>query len=341
MPLGSHVPAVSVVLPFRNPGATLVRAIESIRVQDFVDWELILVDNASTDRSLERSAAAAADDRIRVVTEPRAGIVPALKTGLAAARAPLIARMDADDVAAPERLGEQTRFLRSHPEVGLCATRVRFAGDRAVARGYALYVDWTNDLLTHSDIALNRFVESPIAHPSVCFRTACVERFGGYRDGPFPEDYELWLRWLEAGVRMEKLPDFLLEWHDPPSRISRSDPRYASEAFFAVKSPYLARFVVARQGSRPLWQWGAGRETRRRTRCFVEAGMTVAAYVDVDPKRIGQSIAGIPVYAPEAIPTAGEVYVIACVAVRGARERIRRLLAGRGYEEGTDFVCAG
>ena len=103
---------------------------------------------------------------------------------------------------------------------------------------------WTNGLLTHEEIALARFVESPLAHPSVMFRRSLVERWGGYAEGAFPEDYELWLRWLDAGVRMEKLADPLLIWNDSPTRLSRRDPRYAAEAFYRVKARYLARWLA-------------------------------------------------------------------------------------------------
>ena len=83
----------------------------------------------------------------------------------------------------------QRRHLDARPEIGLVASRVRFGGDPDRAAGYARYVGWTNRLLTHEQISLARFVESPLAHPSVMFRRTLVERWGGYADGDFPEDY--------------------------------------------------------------------------------------------------------------------------------------------------------
>ncbi|MCK5803596.1 MAG: glycosyltransferase family 2 protein, partial [Lentisphaeria bacterium] len=201
-------PSISVLLPVYDGTATLQRAIQSIREQTLADWELIVVNDGSTDGTAKMLADCAAEDiRIRVFTHTRnRGIVSALLTGLEQARAPYIARMDADDLCAPERLEQQRDFLDAHPDIGLVGCRVRFGGDRATHAGYAAYVDWTNTLLEPEEIALNRFVESPFAHPSVAFRRELPECFGSYRDGDFPEDYELWLRWLDAGVRMAKLP---------------------------------------------------------------------------------------------------------------------------------------
>src|SRR6185436_16591977 len=113
-------------------------------------------------------------------------------------------------------------FLRTSENrpIGLVGCLVEFGGDRSASEGYALHVDWINALTTPDEIALNRFVESPLAHPSVMFRRELVEKHGGYRAGDFPEDYELWLRWMEAGARMGKVPRVLLTWQDGPGRLS-------------------------------------------------------------------------------------------------------------------------
>jgi glycosyltransferase involved in cell wall biosynthesis len=227
-------PLVSVILPVRDAVATLARAVESVRGQTLPAWELLAVDDGSTDGSTELLHAHAREDgRVRVIGGGRRGLVAALNQGLAAARGRLVARLDADDEAHPERLAEQVALLNARPDVGLAGCLLDFGGDRAVNAGYALHVDWLNSLMTPEQIALNRFVESPLAHPSVMFRRELVARHGGYRDGDFPEDYELWLRWLDAGVRMAKVPRVLLTWHDPPWRLSRTDARYDPEKFSA------------------------------------------------------------------------------------------------------------
>jgi hypothetical protein len=273
-----------------------------------------------------------------VVRRERRGLVAALEAGLAAATGDLVARLDADDVCAPERLARQRAYLESYPEVGLVASRVTFGG---AAAGYARYVDWTNDLLTHEAIALARFVESPLVHPSVMFRRGLLERWGGYRDGAFPEDYELWLRWLEAGVRMEKLAEPLLFWNDSPARLSRRDPRYDPEAFYRVKAGFLARWLATHNPFHPsIVLWGAGRVTRRRARSLLEQGIRVEAFVDIDPCKVGRAVDGRPVVSPEALPPAGRAFVVSYVGGAGAREHIEAYLRACGRRPGADYILA-
>lgn len=340
----SAVPAVSVVLPVRDGAATLARAIASVRAQTWADWELLVVDDGSRDATPEvLNRLARAEPRLRVLAPGRVGLVAALNAGLAAARGEFIARLDADDEAHPERLAAQVEWLRRQPDLGLVGCRVGFGGDAAASRGYALHVAWLNGIITPEEHARSRFIESPLAHPSVLFRRELVARHGGYREGDFPEDYELWLRWLEAGVRMAKVPRELLTWHDAPGRLSRTDPRYDPDAFFRVKAGPVAREVGRLPGppGREVWIWGAGRPTRRRAAPLGAQGLKIAGYVDVDPRKTGRAVAGVPVIAPAALPPPGTRIVLAYVATRGARELIRGELERRGYAEGRDFLlCA-
>jgi glycosyltransferase involved in cell wall biosynthesis len=266
-------PSVSILLPVFNSAATVRRAVMSISAQTLADWELVAIDDGSTDGTRAELLAFARDDpRIRVLTREHAGLVAALNAGLEAARGDFIARMDADDEAHPERLAEQVALLRARPDLGLASCLVEFGGDRIAHAGYALHVDWINEIVTPEQVALHRFIESPLAHPSVLFRRELVARHGGYREGGFPEDYELWLRWIDAGVKMAKVPRVLLRWNDRPHRLSRIDARYSPEAFFELKAKWIARELIRRgltgpaeeANAREIWVWGAGRPTRKR-----------------------------------------------------------------------------
>jgi len=337
-----HPPRVSVVLPVRNAAPFLPAALESIRAQTLREWELIAIDNGSTDASAEiLRDAARSDPRIRFLREARPGIVHALNLGLAAASSPLVARMDADDISHPDRLRLQAGCLEREPDLGLVGCRVEFGGDHEAAAGYAAHVAWLNDILTHRDIELARFIESPIAHPSVMFRRDLVSIHGGYRDGDFPEDYELWLRWLDAGVRMRKLPETLLRWNDPPGRLSRVAPRYSAEAFHRIKAPYLARWYGREvDPGRRLVIWGAGRLTRRRAEWIARHGLSIRAWIDVDPRKQGRSHLGAPVWTPDFAAGQPDLFIIGYVGTRGAREAQRAFLTGHGRVEGRDFIFA-
>lgn len=333
-------PLVSVLLPVRNGAATLLAAVASIRAQTLADWELLVIDDGSTDHSAELAAGVAdGDPRVRIHRHPALGLVAALNHGLDLARAPCIARMDSDDIAHPERLAAQLDLLAARSEIDVVSCLVEYGGDAVVNRGYAEHVRWLNSVLTPEAMALARFIESPLAHPSVVFRRELPGRHGGYRDGPFPEDYELWLRWFHAGVRFAKVERPLLTWNDPPHRLSRTDPRYAHEAFYATKCEWLARHLAhTLSPERPVWLWGAGRITRLRFHALESAFRPFAGFIDIDSKKIGGSILGRPVISADNIPS--DAFVLVGVGNRGARADIVAQLRATGRREGGDFLFA-
>ena len=240
-------PSISVLVPVWNGvadgGGRLRAAFGSLFAQcgteqaPLPSLEILAVDDGSDDGTpAVLDELARADSRLRIVRVPHGGIARALNAGLDAARGDLIARMDADDVAHPQRLARQAAHLRQQPELDVSASRVRFGGDARTAYGFAHYVDWQNSLCSHEEMARNRFRDTPVCHPSAMFRRSAAVRFGGYADGDFAEDWELWLRWFHAGARMEKLPEELLVWNDPPGRLTRTDARYADAANDALRA---------------------------------------------------------------------------------------------------------
>jgi glycosyltransferase involved in cell wall biosynthesis len=332
---------VSIVLPVFNAATTLPACVNSILAQTLNDWELIAVDDGSTDGSTEAlKELQRCDERIRVLSPGRIGLVAAINLGHAAATTELIARMDADDIMHPDRLRKQSAYLKSHSGIAVLATRVRLFPDEAVEAGYREYVRWQNECLTPEQIAGNIYVESPLANPSVMWRRSVFERFGPYRNGAFPEDYEFWLRLHAAGIRMAKLPEILLDWRESPNRATRNDPRFSRDAFNHIRAEYLARDERLRSG-RDIVVWGAGRVTRQRVRLIEERGVTISAYVDIDPRKIGGSIDRAAVHAPEWLQQPVKPFVLVYVTNHGARDQIRRKLEQMEYRIADDFLCVG
>ncbi|MHC1788735.1 glycosyltransferase family 2 protein [Solidesulfovibrio sp.] len=335
---------ISVVLPARNAAASLPAALESLAGQTLADFEVLAVDDGSDDRGATSAVLAAfarRDARFRHIVRPHGGIVAALTAGIAAARGRYIARMDADDVCRPRRLELQARRLDARPDLGLVSCRVAFGGNARAARGYLAHIDWCNGLTSPADIRCGIFRESPLPHPSVMFRRELPARHGGYRQGDFPEDYELWLRWLEAGVVMEKLPETLLDWHDPPGRLSRVDPRYDPGAFFRIKAGYLAAHLARINPFHPhVVVAGAGRITRRRAECLLPHGIVIDAWLDIDPDKVGKTVAGRPVLHLHDVPGPETCFVLPYVASRGATEDIAAVLEARGFALGRHYLPA-
>ncbi len=300
------------------------------------------MDDGSRDRSARLVASAARRDaRIRLLSNPGRGLVSALNHGLHACRAELVARMDADDLMLPERLSAHLDHFARNPGISLSACRAEIFPEETLHAGFREYMRWQNGCLTHEQIARDLYIESPFAHPAVAFRRRAVLDAGGYREGPFPEDYELWLRLFHAGHRMEKMPRTLLRWRDHPARLSRTDPRCARRAFDRLRAEYLARDprLLARRDNFVIW--GAGRKTRRRADHLLERGFRPRAWIDIDPRKIGNRVDGVPVVGAEWLSEQGRPLVLVYVTNHGAREEILEELEGMGYRAGLDCLAVG
>lgn len=337
------MPRVSVLMPAFEAGATVDAAVRSILEGTFEDLELICVDDGSTDDTPARLAALAAQDpRVRVVRRPHQGLVAALNHGLGLCRAPLVARMDADDLCAPERLARQVARIDAEPDLALvsCRVRIRARDERGAevpaAGGMQRYEAWLNGIRAPEAIAAARFVESPIAHPTVLARREVFA--GGYRDGDLPEDYDLWLRRLGEGARFAKCEEALVTWFDGRARATHTDPRYRPEAFRALKLEHLRAGPLRDRDE--VVVWGTGPVGKGWLRELPGVGVRVPIAVDLDPRKVGQRIHGARVVHPEALVEAREGRVVlVAVGVAGAREEIRGWLEARGAHEGRDFWC--
>jgi hypothetical protein len=209
------IPAISVLMPVYNAGRFLPAALDSILAQTFADFELIAIDDGSRDGSADVLAEfAARDPRIRVVGQENRGIVATLNRALELARAPLVARMDADDLSRPDRFAKQIAYLRQHPEVA------------AVSGAMDVIDDSGAYLRTDAFPTLPGAIESELIHRN-CFchapvmaRTEVLRSIGGYRRNvQYAEDYDLWLRMSEV-ARLANLPDVLYSVRLHPVTIS-------------------------------------------------------------------------------------------------------------------------
>ena len=208
---------VSVILPVRDGGAYLEAAVASILAQTLSDLELLVVDDGSRDGAVAAlRPLAARDARLRVLGNPGRGLVAALNFGLAQARAPLVARMDADDVALPERLARQLAFLDREPSVAVVGSQVAFIDASGALTGERTHFPTDPETIAAALTTRGCVVK----HPSVVARREILLRAGGYRPAlARAEDYDLWLRLAER-VRLANLPEVLLHYRVHPGQVS-------------------------------------------------------------------------------------------------------------------------
>jgi glycosyltransferase involved in cell wall biosynthesis len=340
---GAPVPAVSVLMPCYNAADTLDEAAGSLARQTFGNFEVIAVDDGSADGSREiLQAWASQDGRFRLISQPHRGIIAALNTGLHACQADWVARMDADDRCHPERLARQMAYLEAHPHTSVVGCLVAAFPAEQVRQGFRIYLEWLNALISDADIRREMFVESPLPHPSVIYRRACVEQAGAYQENGWPEDYDLWLRLYLSEARFAKVPEVLLDWREHPERLTRRDSRYSLENFLRAKAYYLMRGPAA--GREAVFIWGAGMMGRRLGKQLERQGAPLAAFIDIDPRKIGSTRRGRPILAPAELPAWWQRYrhpvLLAAVGTRGARPLIRRQLTELGLHEAQDWWLA-
>jgi hypothetical protein len=303
-------PLVSVLLPVWNAATTLPTCLWSIQRQTEPHWQCVIVDQ---------------------------GLVPALNTGLAYCQGRFIARMDADDVMHRQRLAVQVQAMAEQPELVAVGCHVRCFPRQHLQDGWRAYERWLNGMRTAGGVQREAFVECPIAHPTLLIRREVLAVLG-YRDCGWPEDYDVFLRLITQGHAIGVVPRRLLSWRDGPQRLSRTSSIYALERFTACKAAFLAASFLAATDTYILWGYGDTGKTLRRA--LLAYNKCPSYIVEIHPGRLGNRIHGALVIPPTTLLQVPRRPVVISVAGTPARHAIRQAMAGMGFRESRDFVCA-
>jgi hypothetical protein len=333
---------VTVLVPLRDGARWLrptLRSLRRLRAPENARVELLFVDDGSTDSTPELlDTFAAHEPRARVLHLEPSGLVAALNVGLENARGLFVARCDADDAVAPTRLQIQWRAALSHGW-DVVGSAIRCFPRATLSQGLVRYEAWQNALLDGDAMARERFVESPLVHPSVLMRRATVLDAGGYEEHGWPEDWDLWLRLFSRGARFGKVPQVLTAWRDHGRRLTRTAPHCSLEALSRCRVHHLLSGPLR---ARPrIWIAGTGDDGKRLAQGLVAAGASLSGWLDLNPRRLGQRIHGAPVMTLEqARPGLGEgAVVLGAVGAPGGRDALRAALTQAGLVESRDWWC--
>lgn len=228
-------PALTAAMSVYNGERFLVSAIESILAQTFADFEFLILDDGSTDQTRQIiQSFADKDSRIRPIIRDNRGLIVSLNQMLAEARAPIIARMDADDIAHRDRFEKQMAFLAAHPDHGIVGSWSEDINED----GEPWLVDAPDHPVTHDEFAHNvRYGGPLLCHPVVMFRADIVQRAGGYHAAfKHCEDHDLWLR-LASMTKMANIPERLIRYRHYPEQVSK---RHATEQQIGAAVAYEA-----------------------------------------------------------------------------------------------------
>lgn len=300
------------------------------------DFECVLINNNSTDKSKNIAEEwTKKDERFKLIDEARQGVVFASNVGSSIAKGEYIARMDADDWAFPDKLKSQCAFLDENPEYGAVAGLVEHIPHNEHTEGFARFVAWSNSVQSFNEIKNSRFIELPIVNPTAMWRKSFAKEYGMYRHGDFPEDYELWLRWLDEGLKIKKLPQIVLKWYDSDTRLTRTHEIYTDKAFYEIKTKYLAKWLKKNNPFHPnVAVWGASKISRRRAKLLTQYGIDICCYIDTKKGR--QLDAEVFYY--EDIPSPNKIFVLSYIKQMNNRDKIRDFLNQKGFIEGKNYL---
>ena len=326
------MPEVSVVLPVFNGAATIARAVESILAQSMRDLELIVVDDGSTDATVD-VVRGIRDARLRLIQREHRGVAGAANTATELATAPYIARMDADDFAYPRRIERQLQRLHEQ-SLDVVGCQVRILNElQQAAVSMRRYERWINeDTIGEEQILALRFVEFPLVNPTILARRSYFEL--GFRNDDFPEDYDLMLRAAAQGMRFGKVDEVLFDWTDHPSGLTRTDSRYSPEAFMRCRQRNLIDGPLRDVPTVDLW--GIGQTGKPWLRWLQVQGIAVRRGYDISERKVNREIHGVRIWHPDDMPDADGTPLLIAVGADGARQVILPQIVSRGYVSGRD-----
>jgi glycosyltransferase involved in cell wall biosynthesis len=295
--------------------------------------ELILIDDHCTDEAVD--ALDKSDSRLKIFDSKGRGVVNAFNTGFARSEGEFIARMDADDLSARERIETQLEYLSQYPRIDIAGCCVEIFSESGIQGGLERYQDWLNSVRDPEQVHRQIFIESPLPNPGLIFRRAALEKLGGYRDVEWPEDYDLLLRADSMGMQMGKPEEILLRWREHEARLTHLDARYTREQFMRAKTHFLVNHRL--KGQR-LIIWGAGPTGRMLHDLIVAEGGVVDGFIEIHPRRIGGQKRGLPVWSVDKCREAGLPAILVAVGAAGARVDIAEFMTRHDMIEGEDYL---
>lgn len=280
---------ISIIMPVYNAENFLQECLESIKQQSHTNWELIAVDDFSTDASFKvLEEASSFDNRIRVLKNTEKGIIPALSLALKSADGSFITRMDSDDIMPPDRLSTMLEASRAAPPKTLVSGLVKYFSKDEVSDGYQIYEHWLNANILTENPWKSVYRECIIASPCWMCKTEELKHMGGFENLEYPEDYDLVFQWYKNNFTVKAINQTLLLWREHPARTSRNSENYAQAAFFNLK---VKRFIENEIKEEQTVLWGSSIKARLTARILLERNIEFL-WMDLHPEKYPDGIFG-------------------------------------------------
>lgn len=281
-------PLVSILIPFKNTAHFLFECLQSIQNQTYSNWELMIVDDHSTDDSFKIvEGFSKKDDRIQLIKNNGTGIIDALRFALERSKGDYVTRMDSDDIMTPNRLEVLLNGLLEHGKQHVAIGMVSYFSDDGIGDGYARYETWLNKLTNTGNNFSEIYKECVI--PSPCWMTHrdTLMICDAFNPNRYPEDYDLAFRFYKHNIQCIPCHKVLHHWRDYSTRTSRTHEHYAQNYFLDLKLHYFLELDY--DPKRTLTVWGAGFKGKRIAILLQQKNIPFEWICD-NPKKIGKHI---------------------------------------------------
>lgn len=326
---------ISILLPIFNEERYLAECLDSILAQTYPDWELLAIDDQSTDSTPQILAAyQQRDARIRPLYNPDKGVIPALRLALEQSTGALITRMDADDIMAPQKLERMYSLLIAHGMGHLSTGLVKYFSDAQLGEGYARYGEWINQVNLENRQWEEIYRDCPIPAPCWLVYREDLLRAGAFEPNIKPEDYDLIFRFRQIGLQAHTVPEVLLYWRDHEDRTTRMNEEYNIQKYFRMKLPWF--LDLDHNPQRQLVLWGAGARGKAFAQMLLEAKVPFRWVCD-NERKWGKDIYGIKMEDSSKLGQFGPCQVVISVAAPEEQRVIKAFLEELNLKAGLDY----
>lgn len=285
-----QTPLISILIPFKNTGAFLTECLDSIIDQSYSKWELIIVDDHSTDSSYDLvKSYGEKESRILLLKNKGHGIINALKLAFAHSKGEYVTRMDSDDIMYKQKLETLLHNLQSNGKRCVATGLVSYFSETGIGDGYRKYEQWLNALTSKGKNYSEIYRECVIPSPCWMLHRDDLLAIDAFNPTRYPEDYDLTFRFYEFKYKVIPCNKVLHYWRDHSSRASRTDENYAENSFIDIKLHYFLKLDYS--STRPLVVWGAGQKGKTLAKKLIALDIAFEWICD-NPKKIGKHIYG-------------------------------------------------
>ena len=328
-------PLISIVMPVKNAAPFLKECLNSIIDQIETNWELIAVNDYSTDDSFALlSNYAEKDQRIRVFENEGNGIIDALQLAYKNVSGELVTRMDADDIMEPIKLVELKSLLVKNGTGFIATGFVKYISATELGDGYIKYESWLNGL-TFSQLNFSQIYKECVI-PSPCWMVwkKDFDVCGGFNNNIYPEDYDLCFRFYKHHLKVVSSKKTLHLWRDHPERSSRTQDHYSQQNYFDLKIPYFLELESAQE--KDLMVLGAGAKGKLLAQKLIDRNVDFK-WLTNNHKKIGHDIYGKILQSQSAMFNSNNPLVMVSISSPDDLKKLRKLFKLEGFTCGEEY----